>query len=143
MVRHVVASMVFVLVSAEHSTPMVAQTSAEQEASIGDPQQLKGTILERMVREQPTYRGNGRRVKWEWWDGISRSYLFEKRAVLEEVETGQPYWLKTRWVLRNVKVSFQDIYRLGHGDDDKLVPILSYQAILRNAPSSTFEGLTL
>ena len=65
---------------------------------------MKGTILERMVREQPTYRGGGLRLEWDWWDGISRSYLSEKIAVVEEVSAGQPYLLRTRWVLRNVKV---------------------------------------
>jgi hypothetical protein len=51
--------------------------------------------------------------------------------------------LRPQWVLRNVKVSFQEIFQLSARDDEKLIPILSYMEMLSNAPSATFEGLTL
>jgi len=118
--------------------------SAAQLQSIGDPEQLKQTLLERMKREPPTYRGdNNIRLKWEWYDGISRSYLFEKNSLVQEASVGQPNVLRSQWVFRNVKVTFQDIFRLASQDDEKLVPILSYYTMLSNSPSSTFEGLSL
>ena len=147
MVRHiVVASMALVMTEVGQGTLVSAQSFTVQTKSTsnGDPQQLKETILERTVRRQPTYRGdNDVRLKWEWWDGVSRSYFFERNALIREVSTGHPSVLRPQRVLRNVKVSFQEIYRLGDGDDDKLVPILSYPSVLHSAPSSTFEGLTL
>lgn len=142
--RAVVASMIVVSVHAAWPQPTAMQTSTQQIQSIGDPDQLKGTVLERMTREAPTYRGpNGLRLKWEWWDGTSRSYLFEKNVVVQEASARHPNSLRPEWVLRDVKVSFQEIYRLNERDDDKLAPILSHLDMLDRAPSSTFEGLTL
>jgi hypothetical protein len=118
--------------------------SAAQLPSIGDPEQLKQTLLERMKREPPTYRGdNNIRLKWEWYNGVAASYLFEKGNLVQEASAGQPNVLRPQWVFRNVKVTFQEIFRLTSQDDEKLVPILSYYTILSNSPSSTFEGLPL
>lgn len=115
-----------------------------QDPSIEDPARLIQTVLERMTREPPAYRGDaGGRLKWEWWDGISRSYLFEKHQLLEEVTAGLPNEPRDEWVYRNVKVTFQDIFRMPPQSDDKLVPILSYYALLDRAPSASFEGLAL
>jgi hypothetical protein len=117
---------------------------AAQLQGIGDPEQLKKTLLERMKREPPTYRGdNNLRLKWEWYDGVSRSYLFEKNTLVQEVSAGQPNLLRPQWVFRNIKVTFQDIFQLTSQDDDKLIPILSYYTMLANSPSATFEGLSL
>ena len=70
-----------------------------QEPSIEDPARLIQTVLERMTREPPAYRGDaGNRLKWEWWDGISRSYLFEKHQLLEEVTAGLPNEPRDEWV---------------------------------------------
>jgi len=118
--------------------------SAAQLPSIGDPEQLKQTLLERMKREPPTYRGdNSIRLKWEWYDGLSRSYLFEKNNLVQEASAGQPNILRPQWVFRNVTVTFQDIFRLASQDDHRLIPVLSHYTMLANSPSSTFEGLSL
>ena len=120
------------------------RVSAAQGPSLGDPVRLMQTVLERMTREPPTYRGDGDiRLKWEWWDGISRSYLFEKNQSVQEASVGQPNLLRPQWVFREIKVTFQDIYRLPPQADAKLVPILSFYVMLSNAPSSSFEGLSL
>jgi hypothetical protein len=118
--------------------------AATQESALGDPSRLMQTVLERMTREPPAYRGDANaRLKWEWWDGMTRSYLFEKHEMVEEVSVGQPNELRPEWVFRNIKVTFQDIYRMPDQSDDKLVPILSYYAMLQSAPSASFEGLKL
>ena len=115
-----------------------------QEPAIEDPARLIQTVLERMTREPPAYRGDaGTRLKWEWWDGISRSYLFEKHQLLEEVTAGLPDEPRDEWVYRNVKVTFQDIFRMPPQSDDKLAPILSFYGLLNHAPSASFEGLAL
>ena len=145
MVRQiVVASMVLVMAEVAHRIPGAAHSPTVQATSVGDPKEYKGTILERMVRTQPTYRGDDdARLKWEWWVGMSRSYLFEKNALVRKISLGHSSWLRPEWALQDVKVSFEEIYRLGDLNDDKLVPILSHPSILDSAPGSTFEGLTL
>jgi hypothetical protein len=137
------AVLVVVLGSAVPFEPRF-RVSAAQSPGIGDPEQLKKTLLERMKREPPTYRGdNNLRLKWEWYDGMARSYLFEKNILVQEVSAGQPNLLRPQWVFRNIKVTFQDIFQLTSQDDDKLVPILSYYTMLASSPSATFEGLSL
>lgn len=97
-----------------------------------------------MVRLPPTYRGdNGSRLKWEWYDGIARSYLFEKNAIVEEVSASQGSLLRTDYVFQGVKITFQEIFQLTDKDGDKLVPVLSYWSLLSNARRDVFEGLTL
>ena len=94
--------------------------------------------------EEPSHRGNnGIRLKGEWDDGMAQSYLFEKKILVAEASSGQPYSLKPERVLRNVKFSFQEIFELGDGNDEELIPILSILTMLANAPSATCEGLTL
>src|SRR5437867_9452160 len=128
MLRSVITALVIVIgVAIANPLESRGRISAAQVPSVGDPQQLKQTLLERMKREPPTYRGdNNIRLKWEWYDGVFRSYLFEKNNLVQEVSAGQPNLLRPQWVFRNVKVTFQDIFRLTSQDEDKLVPILAY-----------------
>jgi hypothetical protein len=138
------AMVILVVVAIANPFEPRGRISAAQLPSIGDPEQLKHTLLERMKREPPTYRGdNNIRLKWEWYDGVFRSYLFEKNNLVQEVSAAQPNLLRPQWVSRNVKVTFQDIFQLTSEADDKLVPILAYYTMLSNSPSSTYEGLTL
>jgi len=126
------------------SLPSSPSVSAAQASFDRDPQQLKGTLLERMKREPPSYRGdNNARIKWEWYDGTARSYLFEKSQLIQEMSADSPHLLRADWVFRDVKVTFQEVFQLESKDDEKLLPILSYYAMLEHAPSSSFEGLTL
>jgi hypothetical protein len=56
--------------------------SAQSTEKSQNPEQLKARLLERMARMPPTDRGdNNARLKWEWYDGIVRSYLYEKSAI--------------------------------------------------------------
>jgi hypothetical protein len=109
------------------SISLAAQSATKSQA----PEELKRTMLERMVRLPPTYRDNGARLKWEWYDGTARSYLFEKRAIVEEISAGQGSLLRSDYVFQGIKVTFQEIFRLTDADDDKLVPILSYWPLSR------------
>lgn len=120
--------------------PLTAQSTEKSQS----PEQLKERLLERMARMPPTYRGdNNARLKWEWYDGIARSYLYEKSAIIEEVSANQGSLLRTDYVFRGVKVTFQEIFKLTDKDDDKLVPILAHWSLLKNARQNVFEGLTL
>jgi hypothetical protein len=117
-----------------------------QESTASGAQQNKQTLLQRMKRHRPTFRGDkpGQiRVKWEWYDSVVGSYRFEKRALTQELSAGEKFLLREEWVFGETKVTFQEIFDLGSDDDDKLVPILSHYAILASAPAATFEGLTL
>jgi len=124
----------------EGPIPLTAQSTTKSQ----DPEQLKRTMLERMVRLQPTYRGdNGDRLKWEWYDGVVRSYFFEKGAIVEEVSASQGSLLRADHVFQGIKVTFQEIFKLTDADDEKLVPILSSLALLSHARRDVFEGLIL
>ena len=122
------------------SVPLNAQAVAPSQR----PEQLKATMLERMVRLPPTYRGDGlARLKWEWYDGVARSYIFEKDAIIEEISAGHGSLLRSDYVFQGVKVTFQEIFQLTDKDDEKLVPILSYWPLLSTARRDVFDGLTL
>ena len=104
------------------------------------------TVLQRLKRHVPTTRGDrpGQiRIKWEWYDSVVGSYLFEKRNLAEELSAGEKFLLRQDWVFRDTRVTFQEIFGLGPSDDDKLLPILSHYSLLASAPASTLEGLML
>ena len=62
-----------------HPDELRGGVSAAQLPSLGDPAQLKRTLLERMTREPATYRGdNNIRLKWEWYDWISQRCLLRR-----------------------------------------------------------------
>jgi hypothetical protein len=85
-----------------------------------------------MKRHAPTVRGDkpGQiRIKWEWYDSVVGSYLYERRNLIEELSEGEKF--------------LQDLFNLGPDDDDKLLPFLSHYSILASAPAATFEGLML
>ena len=106
----------------------------------------KWTILQRMEREEVTFRGKKegeKRIQWEWVDDVVNRYLFEKRVLLIEKSVQEKYALRSRWVLKNMKVTFQELFDLGSENDDKLLPILSHRELLFMVPAATFEGLTL
>jgi hypothetical protein len=108
--------------------------------------ELKQTILSRVQRDPVEFRGkkaDEQRLKWEWWDKVFNSYVYEKGALLAEISAGEKYELRDRWVYKDMKVTFQDLFQLGAEHDDKLVPIISHAGLLDSAPTATFEGLTL
>ncbi len=106
----------------------------------------KQTILSQLKHKKVTYRGDKPgeiRIRWEWYDKAVNNYLFEKRALLRELSAQEKYVLRARWVYKDMKVTFQELFQLGPEDDDKLLPILSHSGLLGMSPSATFEGLTL
>jgi hypothetical protein len=124
--------------------PLPPVAALAQTASLGDPEQHKRTVLERLTRLPPTYRGDTpQRLKWEWYDGMCRSYEFEKKLLVEELSAQLGYLLREEYVFRNVKVTYQEIFQLTDKDDDKLVPVLSYSGCYAHARENVFEGLTL
>jgi hypothetical protein len=106
----------------------------------------KQTVLSRLKRGEVTYRGDKPgeiRIRWEWYDKVVRSYIYEKAALIQEQSADSMYVLRVGWVYRDMKTTFQELYGLAAADDDKLLPILSYQAMVRAMPQSTLAGLTL
>lgn len=120
--------------------------SAPQESDQDRVAKNKEIILSRMEREEVTFRGKKegeKRIRWEWVDDVVNRYLFEKRVLLIEKSVQEKYALRSRWVLKNMKVTFQELFDLGSENDDKLLPILSHRELLFMVPAATFEGLTL
>lgn len=106
----------------------------------------KQTIFSRLKRDKPTYRGDKpgeMRMRWEWYDKVIRNYIYEKRLLIKELSANEKYELRPQWVFKDMKVTFQELFALGPEDDDKLVPILSHQALLEMVPRASLEGLTL
>jgi len=106
----------------------------------------KQAILSRVKRGEVTFRGDKPgeiRIRWEWYDKVVRSYIYEKAALIQEQSVDSMYMLRVGWVYRDMKTTFQELYGLAAADDDKLLPILSYQAMVKAMPQSTLEGLTL
>ena len=124
----------------------LAQTPSTQELDQARVEKHKQTILSRMKREKVTYRGDKPgeiRIGWEWWDRIAGNYIFEKQYLLAELDRDEKYELRPRWVFKDMKVTFQDLFQLGPEDDDKLAPIVSHAGLIGMAPRASFEGLTL
>ncbi len=83
------------------------------------------------------------RVRWEWFDEIVNSLVYEIDILFGELSANEKYQLRMRWVFKDMKITFQELFDLGPDEDDKLLPVLSHGFILNNTPFSTFEGLTL
>ena len=109
-------------------------------------EKCKQIILSRVKRDKVTFRGDKpgqMRTRWEWYDKIVKSYTFEKTMLLRELSANEKYQLRPEWVYKGMKVTFQELFQLGQGDDDKLLPILSHQGLLNMIPKASLEGLTL
>lgn len=134
------------LLACSLSTVGPAATARAQTADADRVAEHKKTILGRMKREPATFRGDKPgeiRVKWEWYGQVVRNYLYEKQALLTEIEGGEQYEVRPRWVYKDMKVTFEELFQLGAGNDDKLIPILASDALLDLAPRTSLEGLTL
>jgi hypothetical protein len=118
-------------------------------AAGGDAERVaknKQTILSRVTREAPATRGDkpGQiRFKWEWYDKIVNSYLYEKRALVTELSAGEKYDVRPGWVFQDMKVTFQELFQLGPEHDENLLPIISSPALLEMMPPSSIVGITL
>lgn len=105
----------------------------------------KEVLLSRLRRPEIDFRAKKgqRRIRWEWYDQVLRSYFWEKGALATELSEKEKYALRFRWVYQDMEVTFQEIFQLGPEYDDVLVPILSHGGLLNAIPSSSFEGLIL
>lgn len=122
------------------------QTAAAQQVS--DQERVarnKQTILSRLKRDQVEYRGTvpGLRVKSEWVDKIVRDYAHQKLVLAGELSVGERYQLSNRWIFKDMKVTFQELFNLGAEDDEKLLPLSYGDELLNMMPAYALEGLTI
>ncbi len=105
----------------------------------------KQTLLSRLRREQVEYRGDGlgHRVKSEWVDKMVRDYVLQKLVIVGESSVGEKYEVSSRWVFKDVKVTFQELFGLGPEDDEKLLPLSYGDELLDLMPTYALEGLTI
>lgn len=125
----------------KQATPAaMVQQSSPQERAAGNKQ----TMLSRLKREKVEYRGSGSglRVKSEWVDKTMNEYIYQKQLVIAEASLGEKYLLRSTWVLRDVKITFQDVFDLGPEDDEKLFPLSYASGLLYFVPAYSWEGLT-
>ncbi len=104
----------------------------------------KQTILSRLKRDKVEYRGagSGLRVKSEWVDKVMSEYHYQKHILLAEVSVSEKYALRSTWVLKDMKVTFQEIFNLAPEDDEKLFPLSYASGLLDFVPAYSWEGLT-
>lgn len=125
----------------EHSDMRAAQQVSEQECVA----KLKQTLLARVKRDKPAYRGDapGLRLKSEWVDDVADNYIFQRVVLLNELSVGEKHPLRATWAFKDMKVTFQEIFNLGPEDDEKLFPLSHGNDLLGLTPASSFNGLTL
>lgn len=104
----------------------------------------KQTILSRLKRDKVEYRGagSGLRVKSEWVDKVMSEYHYQKHLLLAEVSLSEKYAVRSTWVLKDMKVTFQEIFNLGPEDDERLFPLSYASGLLDFVPAYSWEGLT-
>lgn len=122
-----------------------APTEAAQQLS--DQERVaknRQTILSRLKREKVEYRGAGTgfRIKSEWVDKVMSEYFYQKQLLLAEASLSEKYSLRSTWVLKDMKVTFQDVFNVGPEDDEKLFPLSYVSGVLQIVPSYSWEGLT-
>lgn len=105
----------------------------------------KQTILARMKRDRAEYRGDGTglRLKSEWVDRMVRDYAHQKLILAAEQSVGERYVLNNRWIFKDMKVTFQELFGLGSEDDEKLLPLSYGDDLLNMMPGYALEGLTI
>lgn len=104
----------------------------------------KQTILSRLKRDKVEYRGDGYglRVKSEWVDKVMSEYFYQKQLLLAEASLSEKYALRSSWVLKDMKVTFQEIFNLSPDDDEKLFPLSYASGLLYSVPAYSWTGLT-
>jgi hypothetical protein len=124
------------------------QTAAAPVPQVSDQERVarnKQTILSRLKRDTVEYRGDapGLRVKSEWVDKVVRDYTHQKLLLAGEQSVGERYELSPRWVFKDMKVTFQELFNLSAEDDEKLLPLSYGDELLNLIPSYSFEGVTI
>jgi len=121
---------------------LVSQRAAARQVSdVERVAKNKQTILSRLKREPVEHRTN--RLKWEWVDEMIRDYMHQKLVLIGEQSVGERYELSPRWVFKDMKVTFQELFNLGAEEDDRLLPLSYGDELLNLIPSYAFEGVTI
>jgi hypothetical protein len=120
---------------------------AEAAQQLSDQERVarnKQTILSRVKRDKVEYRGEGSslRVKSEWVDKVMSEYHYQKHLLIAEVSLSEKYMLRSTWVLKDMKVTFQEIFNLGPEDDEKLFPLSYTSGLLDFVPAYAWTGVT-
>jgi hypothetical protein len=120
------------------------RTAAQQDSDQERVAKHKQTILSRIKRDKVEYRGDGSglRVKSEWVDKTMSEYHYQKHILIAEVSVSEKYVLRATWVLKDMKVTFQEIFNLGPEDDEKLFPLSPNSGLLDFVPATSWAGLT-
>lgn len=118
-------------------------TAAQQVSDQERVAKNKQMILSRVKRDKAEYRGDGSglRVKSEWVDKVMREYHYQKHILMAEVSISEKYALRSTWVLKDMKVTFQEIFNLGPEDDEKLFPLSPNSGLLDFVPTYSWEGV--
>jgi hypothetical protein len=122
----------------------LGHTAAQQVSDQERVAKHKQTILARLKRDKVEYRGAGAalRIKSEWVDKVMSEYHYQKHILLAEVAISEKYALRPTWVLRDMKVTFQEIFNLGPEEDERLLPLSPASGLLDFVPAYSWEGLT-
>ena len=125
--------------------PSGEATAARQVSDQERVARNKQMILSRLKRERVEYRGDapGLRFKSEWVDKIVRDYAHQKLVLAGELSVGERYELSNRWIFKDMKVTFQELFNLGPEDDEKLLPLSYGDELLNMIPSYSLEGITI
>ena len=129
---------------AQEQKPEAPTEAAQQLSNQERVAKHKQTILSRVKRDKVEYRGAGTgfRIKSEWVDQVMSEYIYQKSVLLAEVNISEKYAIRPTWVLKNMKVTFQEIFNLGPEDDEKLFPLSYVSGLLNFVPAYSWEGLT-
>ncbi|HEY0171897.1 MAG TPA: hypothetical protein VGB98_12805 [Pyrinomonadaceae bacterium] len=140
MKRALNSSLILVLVLLA-GPPAAARQASDQERVAKN----KETILSRLKREKVEYRGvgSGLRFKSEWVDKVVRDYAHQKLVLAAELSAGEKYALNNRWIFKDMKVTFQELFNLGPEDDEKLLPLSYGDELLNMMPGYALEGMTI
>lgn len=135
----------FVCWGASGARPFGRTAVARQDSDQERVARNKQTILSRLKREQVEYRGSmpGLRFKSEWVDKVVRDYAHQKLVLAAELSAGEKYALSNRWIFKDMKVTFQELFSLGAEDDEKLLPLSYGDELLNMMPGYALEGLTI
>jgi len=137
--------MLFVCWGAAGAGPAGRAAVARQDSDQERVARNKQTILSRLKREQVEYRGSmpGLRLKSEWVDKVVRDYAHQKLVLAAELSVGEKYALSNRWIFKDMKVTFQELFNLKDEDDEKLLPLSYGDELLNMMPGYALEGLTI
>ena len=121
-----ILALLLVVARRDDMAAVAAQQSSRPDQVV-DP---KSALLERLGQQRRPpieYRGDRdgqQRIKWEWCKAVTERYLFVKELLLAEASVGREHSVREQWFFRDVTLTFQELFPLPPGHDDKLFPPL-------------------